>query len=332
MQNDIRSVDSRIADGLKRMQEARTAFQTTPEERAISAMPVVVHYVARIGETSLAMKDGEYAFTISPELIDHQNPQRTHYCDEVSQNAFAIRDQFLRLTAPGEALDFLSKTGQFSPIHSRLTWNELQRWQRFVYLVQEHSELARAMDAGIQTGEHAEVLKALTGMYESSFFGSLDSLGSTPKPSPGERHTILARRRICSWFRQPAGEASSIEWMSKRHLDDDALIRKLRAGGAMIEYLVPRTDLRPVFLIRPTCTLEAIAATLFADRANGIEYRSCECCHELFLVGKRKNKLYCNQARCKNTAHQRRKRGKQPKGKGNKETANRVSAQPMERK
>jgi hypothetical protein len=37
----------------------------------------------------------------------------------------------------------------------------------------------------------------------------------------------------------------------------------------MIEYLVPREKLRPVLLIRPTFTLQAIAAAVFADRANG---------------------------------------------------------------
>jgi hypothetical protein len=78
----------------------------------------------------------------------------------------------------------------------------------------------------------------------------------------------------------------------------------------MIEYLVPRDRLRPVLLIRPEYTLEAIAAAIFADRANGVEYRTCKHCTELFRVGSHKDKMYCNTERCKNTAHQQRKRAK----------------------
>jgi hypothetical protein len=139
----------------------------------------------------------------------------------------------------------------------------------------------------------------------------------------GERAKILRRRELWNWFRQPTGKARSIEWIPKSaHSEDGELISKLQAGGAMIEYLVPRDRLQPIFLIRPAYTLEAIAASVFADRANGVEYRSCECCKELFPVGSRKTKLYCNKERCKNTAHQRRKRANARERKLNTEAVN----------
>lgn len=143
----------------------------------------------------------------------------------------------------------------------------------------------------------------------------------------GERAEILRRRELWNWFRQPSERSHSIEWVPKSdHSEDGELIRKLQAGGAMIEYLVPRERLRPVFLIRPAYTLEAIAASLFADRANGVEYRSCEYCKELFFVGSRKTKLYCNKERCKNTAHQRRKRTNSRERKLNDEAISKLQA------
>jgi hypothetical protein len=314
---------SGFAESLKRMEEARTAFQSAPEERSISAMPVVVHYVARIGDVRLTKRGDEYIFKINRTLSDGEGRERSI---EVQQNAFEIRDEFLKLKTPSEALDFLTNTGQFSPLDFTLRWSELQRWQRFTYLVQEHVQLARAMDEGLRVGECAEALKALSGSYDSAFFDLEDPKSAvadrfwreeqvrrhpelTEYVREGERINAERKRQVGSWFRQPAGNACSIEWIPKTlQPDDDELARKLQAGGAMIEYLVPRDNLRPVFLIRPAYSLEAIAASVFADRANGVEYRSCKYCEELFLVGSHKNKLYCSKARCKNTAHQKRKR------------------------
>jgi hypothetical protein len=326
VENEVRPLNPGFAERLKRMEEARVAFQGIPEERFISAMPVVVHYVARIGDVRLTMRDGEYIFTISRSLSDGRG---TQHWEEVTQNAFAIRNEFLKLKTPSEALDFLTKTGQFFPLDSTLSWSELQKWQRFTYLVQEHSELARAMEEGTRTGECAEALKALSGMYDSEFFDLPDSKSALEDQFWFEervkRHPELkdSLRQVWSWFRQPAGKACSIEWIPKKSRpNDDKLVRKLQAGGAMIEYLVAREDLRPVFLIRPEYSLEAIAASVFAERANGVEYRSCEYCKELFLVGSHKNKLYCSKERCKNTAHQHRKRKKARERKLNSEASN----------
>lgn len=313
-------------DWLKRMEEARTAFQSIPEERAISAMSVVVSYVAIVGDVQLSKRRDEFTFSFSRTASDGKG---TKFWEEVPQNAYAIRDEFQKIKTPSQALDFLSKSGQFSSLHNSLTWSEFQRWQRFAYLVQEHSQLACAMNDPERSGECAEALKALSGMYESSFF-DVPALPESPSETASrmkceeqvardpelqqslkasKRKRILSQRELYSWFRQPAGKACSIQWIPKNEQpDDEELIRKLHAGGAMIEYLVPRDRLRPVFLIRPTTTMEAIAAAIYADRCNGVEYRACDHCSQLFRIGTHKSKKYCDQSRCKNTAHQRRRR------------------------
>jgi hypothetical protein len=124
----------------------------------------------------------------------------------------------------------------------------------------------------------------------------------------GARLMKQQRRELETWFRQPPGNAWSIQWIPKSEQDEEAVIRKLRAGGAMIEFLLPRAALRPLLLIRPRFTLEAIAAAIFADNSNGVEYRACDACSALFKIGAHKDKKYCDEKRCKNTAHQRRMR------------------------
>jgi hypothetical protein len=86
------------------------------------------------------------------------------------------------------------------------------------------------------------------------------------------------------------------------------LLRKLQTGGAMIEYLVPREELRPVLFITVKTTLEAIAAANYADRIHGVEYRECKECRKLFKLGVHKKRKYCDRERCKNSAHQRDRR------------------------
>ncbi|MDE3202274.1 MAG: hypothetical protein KGN79_15285 [Acidobacteriota bacterium] len=124
----------------------------------------------------------------------------------------------------------------------------------------------------------------------------------------GKRLQEQKRRELRTWFRRPPGKACSIEWFPKRKEDAEAVFQKLRAGGAMIEFLLPREALRPALVIYASNTLEAIAAAIYADHSNGVEYRTCEFCNKLFPVGRQKSKRFCNQRQCKNAAHSRKVR------------------------
>jgi hypothetical protein len=124
----------------------------------------------------------------------------------------------------------------------------------------------------------------------------------------GVAHQESKRRELYAWFREPPGAACSIQWVPKRDEDEQAVLRKLGAGGAMIEFLLAQNALKPVLLIRPSNTLQAIAAAIYGDRINGVEYRACEVCKSLFKLGAHSEKKYCNREQCKNTAHQRNRR------------------------
>ncbi len=243
-------------------------------------------------------------------------------------NASAILDDFQDAKTPLEVLDFLNKTGRFSMFDIRMRWTYFKRWQRFAYLVQEHDLLAAEMKSGSWSGECGEVLRALDGEQQSTFFdgSGLHEAAERaadvarwmldPEYAKSFREDLLIlteeRAKLCSWFRQPPDDACSIEWIPKR-AEDCETIDPLVAKGAMIEFLLPQDAMRPVLFIRATNTLEAIAAAIYADRIEGIEYRACEVCSDLFEVGTRDEKKYCSRERCKNTAHQRRMRANRAK-------------------
>lgn len=297
--------------------KAVEALESVPAERAISAMQVVIWYVAIVGRVEHHKRGEDHVFRITRKLGDGR---RGEEWEEKPLNAYAWRDRFLAVKQWSEALEFLGRTGVFSPLSDSITWNEFQRWQRFALLLQEHDELAAAMQSGRLSEEHGEVLKALTGIYPSSFFDVLSKPASADEAKwradaeigqmiqKGIAHQERRRRELLTWFREPPGAACSIQWVPKSEEDRQAVWRKLQAGGAMIEFLLPQNALRPVLLIRPSNTLQAIAAAIYGDRIHGVEYRACEMCKALFKVGAHRDRKYCDRARCKNRAHQKNRR------------------------
>lgn len=285
-------------------------------------MPVIVPYTAIVGRVEHYKRGEEHYFNVTRSLKDGSPGEEW---EERPLNAHAMRDEFLSVKNWSEAYDFLSNVGRFSPLGDTITWKEFQRWQDFARLVSEHGQLASAMQEGRFNGEHGEALKALTGFYPRSFFDVKDESVSTKndewlerekRENPeiisairdGKRFREESRCELYAWFRRPPGSAWSIEWFPKCEEDADAILPRLQRGGAMIEFLLPREALRPALVVHPSYALQAIAAVIYADHNNGIEYRTCEFCRRLFPVGTQKGKKFCNQANCKNAAHSRKVR------------------------
>lgn len=299
------------------LRNAIDAFQNAPSPHTISAMEVVIWYVAISGRVEHYKRGEEHVFRIRRALTDDGISENL---EGKPLNAYAVRDEFLKVKAWSEALEFLGSTGAFLPLGDTLTWSEFQRWQRIAYLVQEHTELAKAMQRGDRSGELSEVLKAITGIYPSSFFDfprePESALEAKWRADPKTRSMIekgealyeQKRHASWNWFREPPAQACSIQWVPKRKEDEQAVWNNLQRGGAMIEYLLPQEALQPVLLIRPGTTIQAIAAAIYGDRIHGVEYRVCKVCKSLFKLGAHKDRKYCDRERCKNTAHQRNRR------------------------
>ena len=335
----MREVENRAkkaAEAAERIKRAMATYQIVPDVGSISAMPVLIEYEADWLEYRHYMRGDEHVFNCGFRTGDeYDHPNFVLEKQSSLLNASAILDDFQNAKTPLEVLDFLNKTGRFSMLDSRLTWSYFKRWQRFAYLVQEHDLLATEMKSGKWSGEYGEVIGALNGNHQSTFFDGSEVQETTegaaslarwmldPKNAELAREDLRIlteeRAKLCSWFRQPPDDACSIEWIPKR-AEDCEFVDPLVANGAMIEFLLPQEAMRPVMFIRAAFTLEAIAAAIYADRIEGIEYRACEVCSDLFEVGTRGEKKYCSRERCKNTAHQRRMRASRANARNKKAT------------
>lgn len=363
-----------IAQRAQELNEKYGNYRAAKEGRySVDTMPVIVDYTAVVGRLAYFNRGEEYVFMQTKSVPDETGM----LYEEVGENAYSIRDEFFKVETVGQAIEFLQKTGEFSPLRPRLTWKEFQKWQLFARLVQEHNELGAAMRSNSWSGDCGEVLKALTGIYPCAFFdGCEDSLYVNVEPfrdpstdpetsrrleeaaramheAPNheeclkaferekqelqaqdarekwEREKMQAWRALWQWFIKPP---VSIEWrtidneaaqkMMKQRIDTETGVAipipeesPLLRGGAMIEFLLPQDQLRPVLVIQPKCTLQAIAAAIYAERIQGISYRKCGWCEELFKIGSHKDKRYCDSARCKSNARKQRQRAKQRKEK-----------------
>ena len=293
-------------------------------------MKVIVDYRIGSGSVTHTAHGDDHIFDIEVPFAQEHEMKPV--------NAFALRDKFLCAQGWSGAFDFLRVTGPFST-SNRINLKEFERWQEFTkfILVKENREaLSSALRNGDRSGDFAEVLKALTGLYPNSFFDGVgissevlkahtepyfrsftDSLEKEAKETPGERIRRLTpeeiafvrkaeieneRQRVerikalCAWFRRPPGKACSIRWVPKGPKEWNDALELLKKGRVLLdadgrpglEFSLPRTTLTPVLAIEARCSLQAIAASIYADYWNGVEYKKCPECGRVFQLGEGK--------------------------------------------
>ena len=287
-------------------------------------------------------------YRIVPGKVTHMAVGEDHIFDvevpfvqdweKESVNAYVLRDKFLGVQSWSGAFEFLKATGPFSTAE-RITFKEFERWQKFTkfILVKENREaLFSALRNRTLSGEAVEVLKALTGLYFSSFFdgvelsseiqealGALyrrslfDRFESEAKENRGELMRRLTEeelaiirkaeienkqalkervKALCAWFRRPPEKACSIQWLPKSPEEWKEAQELLKTGRVLLdgdakpgfEFSFPRTALMPVLVIEAQCSLQAIAASIYADYWHGVEYKRCPECGKVFPLGEGK--------------------------------------------
>lgn len=324
--DDFNDATERVTER-DRMATVMDAFLNLPRERALSAMPVLVHCSANAGRVDHFKKGEEHCFR-NEEAFNFLPRREASKLKRL--NPYAVRDEFLAVSNWSGAYDFLCSTGTFWTWSNTITWSDFQRWQRFARAVQERSRLVDAIRNGVVDDEQSEIMQALAGTYPQSFnfvpepiFTYTDPItgkqqeetlrelryrrSQDPQRAAIERLFDLDRHKrvveVFTWFRRPPGDACSIEWLPKTKVDADSIPRNLNAKQLTFDLLLRRDALRPVLVISTFTTLHAIAAAIFADYCNGIEYRTCEFCNRLFALGRQKAKRFCNKEKCKNAAH-----------------------------
>jgi len=246
---------------------------------------------------------------------------------------YAIRRKFEAIENRKDACRFLCEAGRFWPFR-RVLWRQFQEWQRyFEWLRQEPKDVMQTPD-----GERAW---NTAGGYINYFFESkalfspeeIEEIG--PKrmreiEQEAEQKLCLLRSFALSLGGLPKlkgiGHPNRITlaWYDPKDEPDPA------DGGAPENWLPHRLDRiargvgrdwRPMAYLRIEVgnVLEAIAATIYADRAVKLKYRKCahKPCSRLFLFTNKKQK-YCphpnipGESLCKK-AHMREKERNAPR-------------------
>lgn len=329
MENRIKSRDVKsISPAMPDLEEAlelttqSVAALFGPTHRTISSMPIVVSYNAKIALVKQVDRDDEITF-LTTRAVDGKVGEESW--TEEHLDAYKIRDEFLQVGSPRQALDFLRDTGEFLPYADPISWKDFLRWQNLAEIVIEHKSLAalvKAMFAGQPkedldpSGELEQILKLLTGEYQHTYFKkeewqpSSEELASikrsseeTPRQAERmymeslqaiEKGRAIKRERqqgLESWFYAPPPSSYSIELAPRNPTAE--FIQNMRRGGALVDYVHPLEDLFPTLVIRPSCTLHAIAASIYADRIAGVRSGKCPGCGKWFEVESQKTKKYC---------------------------------------
>jgi hypothetical protein len=294
---------------LERLREAVDARKSPPPEKSLSAMQVIVDYRIAPGRVTHTVRGEDHIFNVEVLFADDYEKKPI--------NAYALRDKFLCAQGWNGAFDFLRVTGPFSTVSNRITLKEFERWQDFTKLIlvkKEREVLSSALRDGNWSGESAEVLKALTGLYSGSFFDGVGT-GQAPEEAASmwkpkhltpedaalikqseiknEQRRVERLKALCAWFLRPPEKACSIRWVPKGPEEWKEALELLKAGRVLLdadarpgfEFSLPRTALMPVLVIEARCSLQAIAASIYADYWDGVECKKCPECGIVFRLG-----------------------------------------------
>lgn len=246
--------------------------------RALPALPLTIEYERNYAVVSAVRVNGDFVFQFRHPTMG----EFREFPNKVGRrpiDPFTLRDQFLAVRTPDEALEVLDHGGYFRRLYDtdgepsqrskELTWTDLRAWQGLLRFLSTNAPMR---DLPL---ERSEWSGAYQDLIEEEF----------PLPL-AEIAKQLADYEACWAFGRP--ENLTI-WSSA----------------------MSRTDARPMLSAKLTIysCLEAMLAAIYVDNLVGIKLELCalEDCQNLYEVSSKHQRRYCSQA-CAHKASVRRKR------------------------
>jgi hypothetical protein len=282
-------------------------------ERNIDAMEIRIDYRVRPGNVTCEIIGKECRF---------RQDEESEFLEEL--DPYLVRAAFEKVGNEVEALQFLKHAGKFWPMVPVVTWRQFQEWQEFTHLIRQHDFLKLASN-----NERANQAMLALGGYPNNFFTAPDCPKSDNEkkeftrqlarltetvPESASRFAELREERekafyrLRGLFRKPPAEAITTGYKAD-HAIVTVMKRDARAGVfshlTPIEFLAQEYALKPIINIRARTVLEAIAATIYADRRHGLKIGKCGHCKQLFEKQSELNTTYCPNKGCKNAASQK---------------------------
>ena len=244
-------------------------------------MPVqVISYANYMAVALEPMEDG-LAFRQKLEGGEHKDV-----------NATWLREAFLSVTTPEDALRFLKASGRFrylrdrsDSIESVLTWREFQQWQELVRIV--------LVDNFLFLGEFESPVR-------DAFVWGPPEQGSKPLRAELYKLALNVHKPTFDWL---LGRATSLQIVSDEAPKD------------------PQHRLAMIAEVMVDTSLDAILASIYIDTQSGIEFELCSLpdCSNVYEVTSKHQRDYYSQA-CAHKASVRRRRAEQKKSKNKKES------------
>jgi hypothetical protein len=277
------------------------SFQS--QECNMSALPIRIVYAPQRLEFPLPPKTSELLFDFS--MIDSDG--RGQVNGTTNLDPFAIRRDFDAIQDSEAARPFFSGFGIFGPPElGPISWSKFEQWkQYFDWLRQDRSEAMKTPE-GAQAWRTAE--QGVNEFFTDDVQSPIAVLVSEDPNDEAPRAEIVAniklwelrRFALCPGGPPDAGNRVSIGWYDPK----DSYVLNNRSGGYAPEnWQAPwnrhpvseRTILAPFLRIEARNILEAIAATIYAERHHGVRYRKCayEPCKKLFKVESKHHREFC---------------------------------------
>jgi hypothetical protein len=292
--------------------ESFEGFQS--QDRTVQALPLRIDYQSPRYEHFMRPAGDDWLLCFSVMKGKWNSGRRR---ETTNLDPYTVRDAFEAVGSAEEAARFLGESGRFWPFES-VYWSQFREWQAFFRWLRLEPSKANESAEGKRAWDTAAGLG-------NSFFSQTDaefSRSRFPEDAIEEigpdrwREIQIEDRRILFHLRcfavDPArrgeGNQVSINWYDPkdRHAQEDWKSRKGKPSkGAIFE---------PYLRIDALNVIEAVAATIFADRVDRRKFGKCEHCGRIFKIESDHGQKFCpapphlGSSPCKNAflQHERR--------------------------
>jgi hypothetical protein len=306
-----------------REEEMNSELVNASPYRYVGAVAISINYSFRMLEVA-SWKQGD-------DVVFAQNPESRWPDAQITSpglftewpDPFVVRDAFEAVNSEESIRRFLSLAGPFWP-DREIRLSQFREWQAFfkLYRRDDFSQLAE-IDPQAKQAENA--------LYDDphSFFhfehpGDIERhnrdreiIGATPPSGDRNRQSpfVFGIEERRAKIRDLIVYVEHPTVFVRTDLTDDAIAKIERddkaAGPNWVRQLPAPTpdETRQVLTYEPSNVIEAIAATISADRLLNIRHRVCEHCGRLFQLTDRqkRNGTYCKHFACKDAARAKRR-------------------------
>lgn len=246
-----------------------------PTLRRVSSMPVQV--LCYFNHMTVALEPTADGWIFRQSLIGATGAHK-------DINAAWLREAFLAVRTPEQALRFLNASGRFrflrdkaDAIDAVLTWSEFQLWQRLIRII--------LVDNFLHLGSFESPIR------DSFIWGPAEDGKYELLSDELQQIALTVHEPTFYWLQ---GRATSLQIVSDEELTDPQH-RLAMAANVIVD-----------------TSLDAILAGIYIDTHSGIEYELCALsdCSKVYEVKSNHQRVYCSQA-CAHKASVRRRRAEE---------------------